>query len=684
MKHDKIMSEARTRFDKANEFERIIRNNAEEDFRFAAGDQWPDQIKQQRQAQDRPCLTVNRLPQFIQQVIGDARQNKPAIKVSPVDDAADPEMAEVFEGLIRNIEAQSRAPQAYITALEHAVVGGFGHWRVLTEYSSDDSFDQDIRIRRIRDPFSVFWDIGAKEYDKSDAMWCFVSEWMPKETFEQKYPKFMPSSWDQAESYFNMGSSTAEWYADDQVRLVEYWIKKPVDGYLGLLPDGSTVELKTGSEPFVVGPDGMQIPVVRVRKVKTHKVCRYLMSGHDVLEEEKEFPCKYIPIVPVQGPEEYVDGQTRPRSLIRYAKDPMRMYNFWQTTIAEKIALSPKAPWVGSLGMFAGLEDLWNKANRENYAYLPFMPDPDFPGQMPKRQDPAVVNAAEMQQSAQAIDDIKATMGMYDASLGNQGNEQSGRAIMARQREGDTASYSWIDNLARSIQHTGRILIDMIPRVYDTARIIRVLGPDDSAELVPINMWDDANQRYMFDVSRGKYDVEITVGPSYATKRMEAADSMLQFIQAVPMAGQIAGDLIAKSMDWPGADEIAERLKKALPPGLADDEGDDPEAKIAELTAQAQQMSEQMQMLQQELEKVDQIELQKAQAEIAQKEAELELKRAELEIRRAQADTDLRYKEAQTFKTVMEAEAQGIENDAVESGLMELLSGQTSTPQEST
>lgn len=620
-KDEKLISEARKRFDQAAEFERVIRNNAEEDFRFAAGDQWPDQIKQQRQATDRPCLTFNRLPQFIQQVIGDARQNKPGIKVSPVDSGADIEMAEVFEGLIRNIEAQSRAAQAYITALEHAVTGGFGHWRVLTEYSSDDSFDQDIRVRRIRDPFSVFWDVGAKEYDKSDAMWCFVSEWMPKEIFEQKYPKAIPSDWDQPTTTGTNNTTSAEWYSDDQVRLVEYWIKKPVDAFLGLLADGRTVDVPNANTQFIQAGEA-QIPVVKVRKVKSHKVCRYVISGDAVLEEEKEFPCKYIPIVPVSGPEEYVDGQTRPRSLIRYAKDPMRMYNFWQTTIAEKIALAPKSPWLVSLGMVAGLEDVWNKANKENYAYLPFNADPDMGGSFPKRQDPASINAAEMQQSAQAIDDLKATMGMYDASLGNQGNESSGRAIIARQREGDTASYSWIDNLARSIQHTGRILIDMIPRIYDTARIIRILGDDDTAELVEINTWDEARQEFVFDLSRGKYDVEITVGPSYATKRMEAADSMLQFIQAVPAAGEVAGDLIAKAMDWPGADDIAERLKKMLPPGIADDEEDDPQAQIAQMMQQMQQMEQQNQEMQAELEKVDQAKIEAQQAETDRKQAE--------------------------------------------------------------
>jgi len=551
---DELMALARDRFDAAAETERVTRNNAEEDFSFAAGDQWPSNVKNSRKATDRPCLTFNRLPQFIQQVVGDARQNKPSIKVSPVDSGADVENAEVYEGLIRNIEAESRATQAYITALEHATTGGFGNWRIVTQFSNDDGFDQDIRIKRITDPFAVYWDPGAREYDKSDAHWCFVSEWITKEEFEERFPDKLPTDWKRTYQGLN---TREEWINDDRVRLVEYWVKKFETVEIGLTQTGEV------HEQLLEG-----FTYARTRKVERPKVCRYLLSGHEVLEDQREFPSAYIPIVPVFGPEEYQNGVIRPRSLIRYAKDPMRMYNFWQTTIAEKLALAPKAPWLVTPEMIKGLSEHWNAANRENRAYLPYNPDPKAPSGKPERQDPAYVQAAEIQQSAQAIDDLKATMGMYDASLGNAGNEQSGRAIIARQREGDTASYAWIDNLARSIQHTGRILIDMIPRVYDTDRIIRVLGEDDSVDMVPINHHDPATGEKVHDLSFGKYDVQITVGPSYATKRMEAADSMLGFIQAVPQAAQVAGDLIAKAMDWPGAEDIAERLRMLLPPGI--------------------------------------------------------------------------------------------------------------------
>jgi hypothetical protein len=624
-KDDKLLSEALDRFRKAEEYERENRDLAAEDFRFAAGEQWPDQIRKEREASDRPCLTFNRLPAFISQVVGDARQNKPAIKVLPVDSGADVDTAEIYNGLIRNIESQSRATQAYVSAFENAVTGGMGAFRILTQYSSDDSFEQDIRVERITNPFSVYWDPNAREYDKSDAQWCFVSEWITKEAFEQRYPDQVPNDWETEYT----GSNTRYWSLDDKVRLAEYWCKKRVKKRIGLI-DGRVIEIQKGME---------QWPFEMVREVESYKVVRYLLSGHAILEGPSDWAGRWIPVVPVYGPEEWIDERIRYRSLIRYAKDPQRQYNYWQSVITEKVALAPKSPWLVTPAMIAGLERFWNAANRENRAYLPYNPDP-LAGK-PERQQPAFVQAAELQQSAQAVDDMKATMGLYDASLGAQGNETSGRAIIARQREGDNATYAWIDNLARSIQHAGRILVDLIPRIYDTARIVRIMGEDETAEMVPINYVTPDGMK-IHDLTVGKYDVEIVVGPSYATKRMEAAESMMAFMQAIPQSAQLAGDLLAKSMDWPGAEAIAERLKKGLPPGIVDEE----------MTPEQQQMQMQAMQEQEELKQI-----QKAAAI-----ADIELKRAQAA--KAKADAS---------KVIVEAEAQDIENDAVQSGMAGLL-----------
>lgn len=621
---DKLLAEALKRFDKAQSFDREDRDLAAEDFRFAAGEQWPDSVRQERERSNRPCLTFNRLPQFIRQVTGDARQNKPAIKVVPVDAGSDIDLAEIYSGLIRNIENQSRADEVYVSAFENAVTGGIGGgWRVVTEYSTDDSFEQDIRINRIANPFSITWDYGSKEFDKSDSMWCFVHEWVSKEQFELRYPEKTPADW---VAEYN-SQATRHWINDDRVRLAEYWVKKPVKKTLGVF-QGKVIEVK---------PELRLFQYEMTREVDTYEVCRYLLSGHEVLEGPEIFPSKYIPIVPCYGPEEWIDDRVRHVSLIRYAKDPMRMYNFWQSTIAEKIALAPKSPWLVTPNMIAGLEDFWARANTSNDPYLPYNADG---GMRPTREAPAMVNAAEIQQSAQAIEDLKATMGMYDASLGVNGNETSGKAIVARQRQGDNATFAWIDNLARSIQQTGRILVDLIPKIYDTQRIIRVLGEDGSQEMTPIN-WVQGDQ-IVNDITVGKYDVEISVGPSYHSKRQESAESMLAFIQALPQAAAVSADLIARNMDWPGAEEIADRLKKALPPGMV--EVDDPE--------EQQAMQQQQQEEQQKMAVAEQIQIDSAAIEMQLKEAEIDAKKA------------------QTAKLMAEAEAQVIENAAVRAGFL--------------
>jgi hypothetical protein len=346
--------------------------------------------------------------------------------------------------------------------------------------------------------------------------------------------------------------------------------------------------------------------------------------------------------------------------MVRYAKDPMRMYNYWQTAITEKIALAPKSPFIGTTEQFKGLEHIWNKANQLNVPYLPYNPDPATPGVKPERQRPADINQAEIIQAQQSIEDIKATIGIFDASLGAQGNETSGRAIMARQREGDTATFAWIDNLSRAIEHTGRILIDLIPRIYDTQRAVRILGEDGSDKIITVNEINITNRwtgeyEVLNDLSVGKYDVRVTVGPSYATRRIEAADSMMQFVQAFPAAGAVVGDLIAKSMDWPGAEDIAKRLKAALPPELADDE----EELTEEEYIARQEQAEQARLREQEAYEIEK----------AGKVADIEEKLANAQKTMA----DIRASFAKAAKDAAEAEAQEIENDAVESGMSQLI-----------
>ena len=587
------------------------RDAAVDDLRFLEGEgQWPDGIKASREADGRPCLTINKQPQYVAQVANDIRQNRPAIKVRPVDSKTDPAKAALLEGLIRNIEYVSKADQAYDTAGFYAVACGMGFITVETCYADDDSFEQDIKICRVRNPMTVFLDPHAKEADASDMTRALVTSLMAKEAFKRKYPKA-------AATTALDGSEWADWYTSDSVRLAEYWTREQVTRRVALLPDGSVVDVEKV-------PEGV-IPV-STRNAIRWKVTYRLCTGSEILEE-KEWPGKYIPIVPVWGEELDINGKVYRRGLIRNNKDSQRMYNYWRTTATELIALAPKAPILVTDKQIEGKEGEWEAANVTPRPYLTYTPDSQAPS--PQRIEPASVPQGVFTEAQVCIDDMKSTTGIYDASLGARGNETSGRAILMRQREGDNATFIYPDNVARAIAQVGRIVCDLIPKIYDTQRIVRVLGEDGTQEIVPVNMATPGG--LLNDLTTGKYDIVVESGPSYATKRMEAAETMMQFVQAQPGLAPIIGDLIAKNMDWPGADKIAARLQAMLP---------DP---IKQLDQQeGQQVPPQVQaMIQQGMAQMEQMaaELQKLQAENAELKSEREIKERELAIKEYEADT---------------------------------------------
>lgn len=566
---------ARERYQKAIDADRENRDAALEDLRFMAGDQWPEELRRERKEDGRPFLTINRMPQFVRQVTNDIRQNKPAIKVRPADDKADDEIADVYSGLIRNIEADSDATTAYITAAEGAAQAGIGHFRIVTEYSSDDAFEQDIRIRRIIDPFAVTWDPQAVEPTRSDARYCFVEESLDIETFKARYPKADTSGWDfsDAQSYSYVG----DWLTHETVRVAEYWTRTMEPRTLALLLDGSMVDItgiKDRDGIYDLG-NGRMEPAVKTRKVWRAKVEMRIINGAEVLEGPFEWSGRYIPIVPVLGEEVHIGRETLRHGVIRHAKDPQRLYNYWRSAQTEYIALQPKSPFIVTADNIKGYENIWKQANTRNLPYLPHIPDKNNAGRAPERATPPMASQGMAQELLIAADDMKATTGIYDAALGAQSNEKSGIAIQRRQAESDISTFAYADNLSRALRHGGRILIDLIPQIYDSERVVRILNEDETVETVEINMTirnEDGSTKKVNDLALGKYDVIVTTGPSYATKRAEAVDAMLQLVQSVPKVGEVIMDILVKSMDWPGSDEIAKRLRKLLPPGIEEPE----------------------------------------------------------------------------------------------------------------
>lgn len=590
------------------EAETDIKLQALDDKKFASGEsQWDDQVRRDRELSRRPCLTINQMPQYVQQIVNDFRQSRPQLKVSPVDDGGDKDTAKVLNGVIRHIEANSGAEIAYDTALESAVDSGFGYFRIVTAYSSDDSFEQEILIKRIVNPSSVSVDPAAVEPDYSDARFMFIDDWMTRDEYEAAYPGSELTS---RMSDISIGNQMPDWITQKGVLVSEYFEIEEVAVTMAQMPDGSVSELYSIPEEFR--------SLAKTRAIKRKKVVWYKTNGYEILAKQ-DWPGKYIPIIPVLGIERFIDGKRILEGIVRHAKDPARMYNYWATAETEMIALAPKAPFIGAEGQFEGHEHQWRSANNNNIAFLEYKPvtlnNTIVPP--PQRNGYTPPIAAVSQARAQSRDDLKAVTGIYDASLGARSNETSGRAINARQQQGQIANFHFIDNFGRSLRHAGRVLVDLIPKIYDTPRVLRIIGEDGQTDVVKVNQRiQDKGVERIYDLTTGRYDVTVTIGPAYATRRQEAAQTMMQMIQANPALMQIAGDLVVKSMDWPGADALAERLKKTLPPQLQDKTEGSEQQVPPQVAAQLAQCQEMVQKLTEALNK--------AQDQIENKELELE------------------------------------------------------------
>lgn len=645
--HRDTLDEMRSRYTMAIAAFSDSREDELDDLRFMAGSpdnqwQWPADVLATRGAVQgqtinaRPCLTINKLPQHVRQVTNEQRQNRPSGKVIPADDKADVEVAAIYDGMVRHIEYMSDADVAYDTACENQVTYGEGYIRILTEYCNEDSFDQDLRIGRVRNSFSVYMDPMSQDPTGADAEWCFITQDITKAEYERDYPDAAPLSSILASGVGDQYLS--QWLTEDTLRIAEYFYYKHEEATLNLYP---------GNQSFFDGsPEDknmkeMGLKPIKSRRVDRKKVMWMKTNGFEALEE-REWAGKWLPVVRVIGNEFEVEGQIYISGLVRNAKDAQRMYNYWTSQEAEMLALAPKAPFIGYGGQFEGYEMQWKTANTTNWPYLEVNPDvTDGMGAvlpLPQRAAPPLPQTGLIQAKMGASDDIKSTTGQYDSSLGATSNERSGRAILAREKQGDTGTYHYVDNLARAIRHITRQLVDMIPKIYDTERIARIVGLDGEVDMVkinpqqpnPVNEIRDVNTGILiekiYNPGVGRYDVVVTTGPSYMTKRQEAMDAMSQILQGNPQLWSVAGDLFVKNMDWPGSEELAARLAKTIDPKLLEDGDKDPALQAAEQQMQAMgaeldQMAQMMQNFQKSVE-VQDLERKNFEAEIKAYQAE--------------------------------------------------------------
>lgn len=638
-KQAKFIARAMERWRGAADVESQNRVDSLDDIEFSLGKQWPDEIETRRVREGKPCLKMNRMGQFISQVANEQRQQRPAVQVNPVGAGATKETAEVLQGIIRHIEVQSDAEVAYDTAFDFMLRGGIAWIQVFTDYADDETFDQEIFVEAIPNPFTVYDDPAAKKHDRSDSKWRFIIEDVPREEYKSRYPKSALATMD---DFSSIGDKSSEWISKECIRIAQYWhIEEdkqtilqledgsimPEDEYKKAYPDdeeppsaavaavspetpqsssgAGTAEAPSGEDE--AAGSAVRPKIVNRRDKVVPKVVCSLINATEILEEQS-WPGRYLPQIPVFGRNINVNGKRHIAGLVRDAKDPQRQYNYMCSAATASVGIAPLAPWLIAEGQIEGHEEEWRTQNVNQMPVLVYK-SVDIGGK-PVDKPERIVAEPPIQAMAymlrQASDDLKATTGIYDASLGNAGPEQSGKAILARQKQSDVTNLSYTDNLSRAIRHLGRIWVDLIPHIYDSPRIMRIINPDTTVDHVGIfnsvksemgieevkALPDMQDVKKIYDIGVGKYDVTVAVGPSYQSKRQEAVQSIMALVQAYPQVMQAAGDILVRNMDWPGADAIADRLKKLLPPVLQD-EGDDPEQQAMKLQSQLQALSQQ-------------------------------------------------------------------------------------------
>ena len=642
MAYDSVAdSQSDGRIGEAKDFLRLCNdsdsnNRAEalDDVRFAAGDQWPVDVQNSRVLEARPCLTINKVDAYIRQICNQQRQQRPRIKVHGMNNESDAKVAEILTGICRHIENQSDADDAYDHAFEYAVKMGWGYWRITTDYVREDSFDQEIYIKPVENPFTVYFDPNSVLPDGSDAERVLITTVISKNVFKTMYPD---AEVDQGFSSRGTGDTESEWVTKEDIRIAEYFYTERTKEMLLMLSDGTTGYSDELPSKEVLEAAGITVVDKRETWRKKIKWCK--LTAMQVLEEG-EWAGKYIPIVPTYGQEVRVDDKHKKFGLVRMAKDPQRMYNYWSTALTETVALAPKAKWLLAEGQDEGHENEWAMANIKAMPVLRYK-QTDIEGRpapAPTRLQPEPPPAGVMSALQGMNQDLMAVVGIFDPAQLPQGM-QSGKAIQGQQSQVDMTNFHYYDNLTRSIRHTGRIILDLIPKIYDRERVMRIIGDDGKPEIVTLNQpGTDENgvAKVLNDVTVGEYDVVMDTGPGYNSKRAEAVDSMMSLLGADPNLMQQAGDLIFRNMDFPGADIIADRLAAINPLSQIDEKSEIPpqaQMMIAQGKKTIEQLQQQIQMMQMDSKYRASVQEQVQAAETEREKMRLQVRREDTQMR---------------------------------------------------
>ena len=608
------------------EFDADNRAAALEDKKFVAGEQWDPQVLQQRAG--LPCLVINTIPQFTAQLVGDWRENKNAVKVLPAENG-DKAVADVRADLIRAIETDCRADRSYNNAFESMIQCGDGALRVSVKYASEDVFDQELTIDPIDDALSVVWDRMSIDPTGRDATHCFVDDSIPTKEFKRRWPEADPSTLREPEK---RALSADGWLDTGTVRVTEHWRIIERNILLAMFEDGTIYKLDENNPDELNAYMGKHGKMVKSRLSPCRYAQMHLVTGHKILAGPYEWKLDRLPIIRMAGRTVTLGDRRMRYGLVRFMKDAARLRNFWRSIAAEQLGYAPKAQWIATESAVEGKEEALRRAHLTRDPLL-VLNDEAVIGQNVQRLEPPPVQMALLNEAQVNTQDMKDVTGIHDASLGIKSNETSGRAIMARQREGDVASLTYYDNGNAAILETGDVVNQLIGQIYDGTRIIRIIGEDESVKLQTIN---DPYDPESPNLSVGKYDVALTTGASYTTRRVEAAQAMMEAIQVAPEIMQVAGDLVVKAQDWPGAEELSERLRKMVPPQLlSDKEKQEMGDNGPDVNALMQQQAQLQEAVQQGAEQLKKMEMENA---VLKAKHDIEMRKLAIEEFKAETD----------------------------------------------
>jgi hypothetical protein len=582
-----------------NEADSFNRAEALEDLKFRFGDQWPAQMIGTRQLEEAPILTINETDSYCRQVVNHIRQQRPRGRAHPVNNTADVKTAKVITGIGRHIETHSDAANAYDLAAEFAVTIGKGYWRVRNDYIADDSFDQDIYVDQVENPFAVYFDPNSTLPDGSDQDRCLITDLMRKETFRKLYPSA-------AEQPFREGGSgdmrSMDWLTKEDIRLAEYFSVEKAKADLIMLSDGTVIYEDRLPSQEILQAVGLTIKGTRPswrRTVKWSKVTCF-----ETLEE-KTLPGRWIPVVPAYGVHVIIEGKRRWFGMVRFARDPQRIINYSQTALVEYNAMAPKAKWLVPEGADEGHENEYAQANIRRFPVLRFktrgLLGEEIPP--PERVAPEPAPAGMLELAMTASQNLQRVLGMFDPVNLKHTGPKSGEAVRQETMQSEQSNYHFYDNLCRSINHTWRIFLNWTPEIYDTPnRVLRVIGDDGKPDLVTINQTtvSEGVEKVLNDVRVGDYDVVMETGPGFNTKRQESLQVFTEMLQTPlgEMIAKVGADLIVRMVDADGAETLADRLAASNPMAQIDEHSEIPprvQMQIKQLQAQVQEKDKMLQ-----------------------------------------------------------------------------------------